>query len=418
MANFSVNRVNQFYVVNKVAAAGDKDANGHLKKDGTVKAGTILPVYNATYNDLRFEYMSPGGVITTDRIELDKIMWHKKVSGDDASQLRPLKKVRLSFKSNAYVLPNEHYTAMINVNHFIGIDERDNYGFVASVYGGDVANANQNPGENGGNANGSGELIQKSELLFRLAVAFARNMSREAYPLFNVYLSTDGSALSAAVRTDGVYISGTCVSSLSAAAEEAYASTAAGAGYTHIIFKERVENTYERGIGTDYDPIRLDLKAKKITQNSAEIDWAVCEDVTPQCVNSSATATYVAKDFAGDDANVYGFASNEDLVAYYGNGRVVSDMEYFFMGERGDQERNAHWPNYVQTKYLVENPDNNVFDMLNIHFYRTLPNEAVQKSEKDITLVFPHFDANGDAAGIMTALVSAVSTATSAKLAL
>jgi len=406
MANFSVNRVNQFYVVNKVAADDDKDANGHLKKDGTVKAGTILPVYNATYNDLRFEYMSPGGVITTDRIELDKIMWNKKVDALAPSQVRPLKKVKLTFLADTNVLPNETYTAIMNIGHWIGIDERDKYVIVASVYGGEVTGAELNPGDDLGGTEAI-EAKQKSELLYRLAVSFARNMSKDPIPLFDIYLSTDGSALSAKVE----------VGAISPSVEAAGAATAYTAGYTSIIFKERIDATYERGIGTDYDPIRLELSAKKITQNSAEVKWAAIEDVTPVPslnADNSKPDNYVAP----AKASVFGAGATMANASYYGNGRVVSDMEYFFMGERGDQERHAHWPNYVKTEYLVDNPDSTIFDMLNIHFYRTLPNEAVQKSEKDITLVFPHFDAGGDDAGIMTALVSAVSTATSAKLAL
>lgn len=71
------------------------------------------------------------------------------------------------------------------------------------------------------------------------------------------------------------------------------------------------------------------------------------------------------------------------------NYKSICDLEWFCMGERGDQYRLAAWPDYVETKYMAGavGTEANGFDVLDIHyFYRPdgVPGDA---SEKVITLV-------------------------------
>lgn len=68
-----------------------------------------------------------------------------------------------------------------------------------------------------------------------------------------------------------------------------------------------------------------------------------------------------------------------------GNGKIIADLEYFSMGDRGDLYRNIGWPHVVPTKYLVK-PELE-YDVITIHYAYVGPNEGVQKSEKDITIV-------------------------------
>lgn len=69
-----------------------------------------------------------------------------------------------------------------------------------------------------------------------------------------------------------------------------------------------------------------------------------------------------------------------------GNGRTTADMEYFYMGERGDQERHLGWPNNVRTKYLVD--DTKEYDYLTMNFYFSPgDNDAGVRSTKVITIV-------------------------------
>lgn len=66
------------------------------------------------------------------------------------------------------------------------------------------------------------------------------------------------------------------------------------------------------------------------------------------------------------------------------NGKKVADMEYFYMGERGDQYRNIGFPNVIRTKYVTD-PDHN-YDLIDIHYAYIGSNECAQASEKDITI--------------------------------
>lgn len=75
------------------------------------------------------------------------------------------------------------------------------------------------------------------------------------------------------------------------------------------------------------------------------------------------------------------FESNKTLE----EGQLIADLEYFCMGERGDQYRNIGWPNVIPTKYLVD-PEKK-YDVINIHYFYQGDGISVQKSEKDIQLV-------------------------------
>lgn len=67
------------------------------------------------------------------------------------------------------------------------------------------------------------------------------------------------------------------------------------------------------------------------------------------------------------------------------NGRKMADLEYFAMGERGDQYRMVGWPNVIRTNYLID-PEKE-YDAITIHYAFVDSNEGVQKSERDLMIV-------------------------------
>lgn len=69
------------------------------------------------------------------------------------------------------------------------------------------------------------------------------------------------------------------------------------------------------------------------------------------------------------------------------NSQKIADLEWFCMGERGDQYKNTGWPNIIPTSYMVDPNAEGGYCTLNIHYAYTGSNEAVQKSEKDIVIV-------------------------------
>ena len=66
------------------------------------------------------------------------------------------------------------------------------------------------------------------------------------------------------------------------------------------------------------------------------------------------------------------------------NGYKLADMEYFAMGERGDEYRMAAYPNHIVTDYKIVPTQN--YDVLTIHYSYKGYNTQSHKSEKDIII--------------------------------
>lgn len=82
---------------------------------------------------------------------------------------------------------------------------------------------------------------------------------------------------------------------------------------------------------------------------------------------------------------IWGSAEAAEAKGTVKNGKLIADLEYFCMGERGDQYRGIGWPNIIPTKYMVD--ASKEYHVLDIHYAYVGSNESVQKSEKDITIV-------------------------------
>lgn len=87
------------------------------------------------------------------------------------------------------------------------------------------------------------------------------------------------------------------------------------------------------------------------------------------------------------DHRIWGKVESYDPKAVLPEGQLIADLEYFCMGERGDQYRNMGWPNVIPTKYLVD--PSKEYDVINIHYFYQGDGISVQKSEKDIQIVVP-----------------------------
>ena len=105
---------------------------------------------------------------------------------------------------------------------------------------------------------------------------------------------------------------------------------------------------------------------------------------------------------------IWGVATPKHSGVFVGNGKNIADLEYFCMGERGDQYRNIGWPNVIETTYLVDPAAE--YSVLDIHYAYVGSNEGVQKSERDITLVGSKADINTVIRAINTAAGTAIAT--------
>lgn len=111
------------------------------------------------------------------------------------------------------------------------------------------------------------------------------------------------------------------------------------------------------------------------------------------------------------DERIWGVAKKVASTNNIPNGHKIADLEYFCMGERGDQYRMIGFPNVIRTKYLV-NPDNK-YNVIDIHYAYVGSNENVQKSEKTITLLVPKVGANNQASNkLANSIIDAINTAT------
>lgn len=139
------------------------------------------------------------------------------------------------------------------------------------------------------------------------------------------------------------------------ATEKAVPSIAAGDTVTAIIIRE-IEQPWKLGTRQE-EAVDFTVSAPSIVNNTMDYDWATITDET----------------------------ANQTTVL--GNGKKVADMEYFYMGERGDIYRKMGYPNVVDTEYMVD--PSQQYDLIDIHYAYVGDNHAIQKSEKDLTLVMP-----------------------------
>jgi hypothetical protein len=71
----------------------------------------------------------------------------------------------------------------------------------------------------------------------------------------------------------------------------------------------------------------------------------------------------------------------------FGSGYKLAELEYFCMGERGDQYRMMGYPNHIVTNYSIVPTEN--YDVIDVMYYYTDNKEGVQRSEKVMTLAVP-----------------------------
>lgn len=163
-----------------------------------------------------------------------------------------------------------------------------------------------------------------------LALSLAANFSKEAIPLLKFYLKTASGNTEVTATTAKKDLNGT---------------------YTGVILEE-AEQPWVLGIRKQ-EEVFFDVIPTTVLYNSEEVTW--------------------------------GTVATGESTTTIKNGKKMADLEYFCMGERGDQYRKMGWPYNLETKYLVD-PDKE-YNVLDIHYYFSDSGVNVQKSEKDITIL-------------------------------
>lgn len=203
-----------------------------------------------------------------------------------------------------------------------------------------------------------------SDFYKALVLSLVKNFSREEEGLLKFYLETGGTN------------AGTVAGTPTEVTKDTKESTLTGT-YTGIVIEEAPQE-WILGV-MEQTPVNFTLQPVTIIVNGDDRIWGTVKQV----------------------------ASTSSIP----DGRKIADLEYFYMGERGDVYRMVGFPNVIRTKYLV-NPDTK-YNVIDIHYAYVGPDESVQKSEKDITIVVPKIGANNQASNELTNnIISAINTAT------
>ena len=134
-----------------------------------------------------------------------------------------------------------------------------------------------------------------------------------------------------------------------------YDSTGVEVAFTNCIYLNEMSQVDQWNLGiAQYTPVYYEVIPTTIIKDGEETVWGKVTDNT---------ATYAKT---------------------IGNGYNTADLEYFCMGERGDQYRNVGWPKSIPTKYLAD--ASATYFYLDIHYAYQGTCEDIQKSEKTITI--------------------------------
>jgi hypothetical protein len=153
---------------------------------------------------------------------------------------------------------------------------------------------------------------------------------------------------------------------------------------TKIVITEKPQ-AYTVGIGKQ-ERVLFEVMPTTVYAAGDDVIWGTVEDKTPAKANAVVGTTGL------------------------GNGPEIADLEWFCMGERGDQYRMQGYPNYIPTQYMVDPTQQ--YHVLEFHFGFTDTGVNSYRSEKDITIVAPT-----SAKAALNSLIGAINTATGLQIA-
>ena len=258
--NFSINQVRHLYVAKALKSGANLLA--------TDAAGSILPKGDTAKTQMYFQYMSPAGIVRSDLIAVDKIMYAKATGSEDLAHKLTRVLLTLDANVNAEPVAGQEYITRIAFRQYIGLSEEDQnfkYGYVK-------ATAN----------------MTASDFYKKMAISIAGNVSRDTTPLVTVYLKTADSEALVAPKTKEADLTGT---------------------YTGIIFEEAVQ-AWELGtMPQAFIPFTVQPTA--VIVDGDEYIWGVVEaqDATKKVENGHniADLEYFCMGARGDHYRMMGY---------------------------------------------------------------------------------------------------------------
>lgn len=319
-------------------------------------AGTIAVKSDTSKNHLYFEYKGADNLMRSDLIDIKNILYAKAT--DAADMAYGIKSVTVKLDSNVNggnPVAGEDYILRIAFRQYAGMSDEDQYfkyGMVHAYAG-----------------------MQADKFYKVLAQSIAKNFSREAVPLIKVEVHS--------------------------------AATKGEDGFDDKGYMEVTPSTKDTGAANSADSYYnvSDIDSIRITE--VEQPWRLgVMAQTPVYFTVQPVAVLVE----GND-RIWATVT-EGTNGTIGNGKKIADLEYFCMGERGDVYRGIGWPHNIPTTYLVD--PTKTYHVFDVHYAYVGDNEAVQKSEKTITVVCSNKDALNSLIDAFN-LVSGLSVATITK---
>ena len=332
MAVYSTNQNRQLYVATGVSTETTlKDGIADIKQ-------TLGKVYVGKDADGRvfINQNGYGGIIISDLIDPDKIMW-ATASGPKDTELK-LKAVTVSLNANFSnsLIAGEDYILRINFRQMYGMSDEDIYQKYGAVHC------------------TSAMVSTPGNFWKAMIYSMIKNFSRLYNPLIEIGVATN---------TDGINGKSNIVAK----------ATKDNDGTVHL-YKEN---------GTE---INTTPTAIYIAEKSQVDEWQLgTKQLVPVYFEVVPTTVFDANGDEGVWGTVTEVTDASKLPDPVGNGYKYADLEYFCMGERGDQYRNLGWPKVINTRYFVD--PTKTYYSLDIHYAYQGTCEDIQKSEKTITIL-------------------------------
>ena len=325
MAVFSTNQNRHFYV-GKLGSTSSHVTT--LANPGDIK---VAHVGEGNAKQIYFEYVNKKGeVIKSDYITVKNLDYVKAFKASDMATPLTKKKVTLASDVNSgNPVTGQDYVLRIVFRQWLGAGEEHTYIKDASVH----ATA----------AMTSDKKEFYKEMVKQLNLAFSREIG--ATKTSNPYLEFSAGT---ATQEDGIYIT---------------------------------EKPQEYEIGREaQERVIFDVQPTTIFVGGDDVIWGTVTDTTPAKYVEDSTSQATPKPLIPNPAVVVGTNA-------IGNGPKIAEMEWFYLGERGDQYRYVGWPNVVITEGLAD--ASKQYNVLEFHHAFTDTGVNSYRSEKDITIAVP-----------------------------
>lgn len=229
----SINQVRQLYVAKALKASTAALTN----------AGDIVPKADTAKTTLYFQYMSPAGLVSSDKIDIKNVMSAKATSSDALAHKLIRYSVTLDADVSATPVAGQNYILRLAFRQYIGLSEEDQY----FKYGEVIARSG----------------MTASDFYKKMAISLAKNLENktESTPLVNIYL------VSAAASTDVPVTAATKESDLTAT------------NYNQIIIEETEQPWVLGMMPQAFIPFTPQFLS--ITVDGEERLWGVATKVTP-----------------------------------------------------------------------------------------------------------------------------------------